>query len=799
MTDMQQLGAAGLSCLDPAFLDDLGMQLDSTTDREAAVSKLLVKTFTILSDEAIASQLNGHVGSTTDATTTPTEWKERGNVHFKHQAFDDAIAAFVHGLRALVVNSAETTLLQAILYTNRCAAWQAKAQWKHAFQDATRAIQALPTYAKAYFRRAKVLEAFTGDQPKAAQAFLQQVLHEDDADARIAKDMLISQSLVEGTTVDTEGAVVVPSPAATTTIPETFHHPHVQVALSTTMGRSLQATQGIAAGTVLLTESPLVMAVVNSMLCAFCGKLASNPIPCHHCTIEIYCNEDCRRGSWRSGHSFECSMPFPQDSVARIYWRLLNRRRFFHLNDKPRPTKPGRSIRPWEREDLSILHALLRFPPVRRWIPSPSILDAMETWKQSRDVLALCSQASASPIGLVLVQAHIDPLRIHIRWFRLPGVEAKLVDAASWLSELVHTLGSHQQLVFHAIEDVDRTAAQQIGFQPLGQPDEFIWHPQGDDLTLQSHMEDMPSKAIVDTIVAVAALAVVDPWRVHLKDAPIDSLTWLFKWACQLPTNVLAITSTEAARRNENALQQVEQKRIGVGVYPHAAMINHACAPNAFVRFDGAALSIVASLDLARGDHVTISYGPHASKMDIATRRALLRTQYFFDCHCTACQDEDENASNHSSLPSKRFLQDTQAAEERIAALIPSKLVDAEAKAQVLLAARVENLPATHLLVGRAYDLLAQIAALQEDFDQAVVYCERSIAVVETKYGPLDAELGHELLKLAQLLYNAGRLRDVKAPLARARSALSLHLPWGDPTLAEIDELQAILANGTGR
>ncbi|KAH9069944.1 hypothetical protein Ae201684P_002318 [Aphanomyces euteiches] len=787
---MQQLGAAGLSCLDPALLDDMGYQLEAATDREFVISKLLVKTFTILSDEDIARQLKGHVGSTNDATTTPTEWKERGNVHFKNQAFDDAIAAFMHGLRALVVNSAETTLLQAILYVQH-------AQWKHAFQDATRAIQALPTYAKAYFRRAKVLEAFTGDQPKAAQAFLQQVLHEDNADTRIAKDMLISQSLVEGTTVDMEGAAVVPSPAATIIIPETFHHPHVQVALTTSMGRSLQATHGIAAGTVLLTESPLVMAVVDSMHCAFCGKVASNPFPCHHCTIDIYCNEDCRRGSWRAGHSFECSMPFLQDSVARVYWRLLNRRRFLHLDDKPRPTKPGRSIRPWEHKDLSILHALLRFPPVRRWLPSPSsILDAMKTWKTSRDVLALCSQASALPIGLVLVQAHIDPLRIHIRWFRLPGVEVKLEDAVAWLNELVHTLGSHQQLVFHAMEAVDRTAARQIGFQPLRQPDEFIWQPQGDALTLQSHMEDMPPKAIVDTIVAVAALAVVDPWRVHLDDAPIDSLTWLFKWACQLPTNVLAITATETTRRDENALQQVEQKRIGVGVYPDAAMINHACAPNAFVRFDGAALSIVASQELAHGDHVTISYGPHASKMDVTTRRALLRAQYFFDCRCIACQDEDANASNYSST---RFLQDTQAAEERIAALLPSKLVEAEAKAQVLLAVRVENLPPTHLLVGRAYDLLAQIAALQEDFDQAVVYCERSIAVVETKYGPLDAELGHELLKLAQLLFNAGRLRDVKAPLARARTALALHLPMGDPTLAEIDELQAILANGTGR
>ncbi|KAF0712925.1 hypothetical protein AaE_011919 [Aphanomyces astaci] len=332
----------------------------------------------------------------------------------------------------------------------------------------------------------------------------------------------------------------------------------------------------------------------------------------------------------------------------------------------------------------------------------------------------------------------------------------------------------------------------------------------------------MPPVVAVETVLFVATLAVLDPWRgyLHDDDAQDMTLSVLLALAGQLPTNVVAITTTTttaAAAPSSHNLRDVTQTRVGVGVYPRMAMANHSCVPNAFVRFDdGATLHLITSRAIAANDHVYISYGPHASKMDGPARRRHLQDQYFFACSCDACSSNDQvNEPPSDSV----FMQRTHAMEAAIVVAIPKAHDDlhhvrrpcllsvfaatywicrgnnyrlqAQELAQILLHERLANLSNTHVLVGRAHDLVAQIAATRGDFAEAAAHSSKSLAILETHYAPFDAELGHEYLKLAQLLFHAEQFEAVQAPLSRAQAALSLHLPAHDPALSDLDDLVA--------
>ncbi|ETW06828.1 hypothetical protein H310_02969 [Aphanomyces invadans] len=270
----------------------------------------------------------------------------------------------------------------------------------------------------------------------------------------------------------------------------------------------------------------------------------------------------------------------------------------------------------------------------------------------------------------------------------------------------------------------------------------------------------------------------------------------LLAFAGQLPTNVLAITATAHASDPYHALSQISQVRVGVGVYKRMALFNHSCAPNAFVRFDNATLTLITSRDIAPHEQVCISYGPHAAKMDGPARRHHLQAQYFFWCECDACGAAHVQSIHELPI---NFVERTQAVEDTIVRSIaqatsPGDFARIQDMATMVLHERQAVLPAAHVLVGRAYDLLAQVAATAGNFTCAASHSLKSLAILEALYSPLDAELGHEYLKAAQLLYHAGQLDAVASPLARAKAALSLHVPAHDPALSDVAELTAMLS-----
>ena len=97
-----------------------------------------------------------------------------------------------------------------------------------------------------------------------------------------------------------------------------------------------------------------------------------------------------------------------------------------------------------------------------------------------------------------------------------------------------------------------------------------------------------------------------------------------------------------AAQSNAHAFRDPAGQTVaGIGLYPAASMVNHSCVPNAHHYFaepvPGRPPRIVfrAIRPIATGEDVTYSYTKTYEPSE--TRRANLRTGYFFDCDCRRC------------------------------------------------------------------------------------------------------------------------------------------------------------------
>ncbi|CAN0542859.1 unnamed protein product, partial [Ectocarpus sp. 12 AP-2014] len=107
----------------------------------------------------------------------------------------------------------------------------------------------------------------------------------------------------------------------------------------------------------------------------------------------------------------------------------------------------------------------------------------------------------------------------------------------------------------------------------------------------------------------------------------------------QVSTNAFTVSSLRCSdpRAGQN-VRPLKHATVAVGLYLVASMINHSCCPNALASFHGGEMRVVATRAIERGEPVTISYGPLASKVGKPTRRqAYLSRAYFFRCECIAC------------------------------------------------------------------------------------------------------------------------------------------------------------------
>ncbi|XP_072860677.1 SET and MYND domain-containing protein 4 isoform X2 [Chlorocebus sabaeus] len=286
-------------------------------------------------------------------------------------------------------------------------------------------------------------------------------------------------------------------------------------------------------------------------------------------------------------------------------------------------------------------------------------------------------------------------------------------------------------------------------------------------------------------------------------------------------TDAQAMTTIQHTGSKGSIVTDSRQVRLATGIFPVISLLNHSCSPNTSVSFISTVATIRASQWIGKGQEILHCYGPHKSRMGVAERQQKLRSQYFFDCTCPACQTEAHrmaagprwkafccnscrapmqgdgmlrcgNRSCAESVVSRDHLVSRLQDLQQQVGVAQKLLRDGELERAVQLLSGCQRdaesfLWAEHAMVGEIADGLARACAALGDWQKSATHLQKSLRVVEVRHGPSSVEMGHELFKLAQVFFNGFAVPEALSTIQKAEEVLSLHCgPWDD----EIQELQ---------
>lgn len=206
----------------------------------------------------------------------------------------------------------------------------------------------------------------------------------------------------------------------------------------------------------------------------------------------------------------------------------------------------------------------------------------------------------------------------------------------------------------------------------------------------------------------------------------------------RLPAPPPALAAQVLARLLSNALtlSDEELQPVGVGLYPAAALANHACDPSAAQTFEGATLVVRALRALPTGTAVTLAYVDVAQSR--AARRAALLRAYAFECACEVCA-----APEAAAAPAEAA-----ALERRTAAVLAAieqgawEEARAQAEAGCELATRLY--PPAAPALGVHLLRLGKLQAHADQLPHAVASWRRALAILRVSHGE-DAPLVRQL------------------------------------------------------
>ncbi|NXG04129.1 SMYD4 protein, partial [Sakesphorus luctuosus] len=303
----------------------------------------------------------------------------------------------------------------------------------------------------------------------------------------------------------------------------------------------------------------------------------------------------------------------------------------------------------------------------------------------------------------------------------------------------------------------------------------------------------------------------------------------MLRHVLQLQCNAQAITVMQELGPADGAVVNKKPVRLATAFFPVLSLLNHSCCPNTSLSFSGTTATVRASQPIPRGQEIFHCYGPHQCRMRVAERQQLL-SQYFFECRCRVCLDELESdvkgmvsMRNSFCCPSCRApmqgeegllccsdeacatsvsrenlshrLWDLQQQIKKALDLLRDGKTDQAIR--ILLKCQMDAgnfLSPEHLLMGEMEDHLAQVYATLGKWQEAARHLKKSIEIVEMHHGPTSEEIGHELFKLAQILFNGFAVSEALSTIQRAEEILSMHYGPQSAQILELQEMKTCLS-----
>ncbi|KAM3934081.1 SET and MYND domain-containing protein 4 [Leptodactylus fuscus] len=300
----------------------------------------------------------------------------------------------------------------------------------------------------------------------------------------------------------------------------------------------------------------------------------------------------------------------------------------------------------------------------------------------------------------------------------------------------------------------------------------------------------------------------------------------IFRHMLQLHCNAQAVTvlNEDYEDSSTSLVESSKSSRLATAVFPVLSLLNHSCDPNTSVSFQGRRVMVRANRPIRKGEEILHCYGPHRLRMNIRKRQMLLKDQYFFDCQCEACTQEQGITPDthcdfccpkcHSLLKGQDDLlcvndscahrlrrdevvlrlQNLQHNVHRAQEQLHNNHLDiAIRRLTSCLSEAKDFLSQNHMVFGEIFDHLAQAEAAKGDWTAAARHLKESIQLVSQWYGPSSIELGHELFKLAQILFNGREVNDAMGVIQKAQNILAVHYGPDHSMVQELQEMRACL------
>eukprot|EP01059_Diplonema_ambulator_P033632 TRINITY_DN7138_c0_g1_i12.p1 TRINITY_DN7138_c0_g1~~TRINITY_DN7138_c0_g1_i12.p1 ORF type:complete len:677 (+),score=221.02 TRINITY_DN7138_c0_g1_i12:41-2071(+) len=270
----------------------------------------------------------------------------------------------------------------------------------------------------------------------------------------------------------------------------------------------------------------------------------------------------------------------------------------------------------------------------------------------------------------------------------------------------------------------------------------------------------------------------------------------LKRYMQQIITNGVGITKMLTLNgKQQPGMHSMEQRKVATALFPCISLVNHSCAPNAFINFEGGPHTAFRRANLRvtqyveAGEEICISYGVHKNKIhSVKNRREALQQQYNFLCHCEACNTETEDPVSEEKqelmVSASTYYQKGRRMmrEGRHADAIPAF----EASLDILLNKVFIGKHRTSFVVGKTQDALAECHAALRDYKRALNHCQSSLESTIYVHGANEIEVAYEHLKICGLALTCNEVSTAKEHLQKAEKIFSNY--YGPEPMPEVEE-----------
>jgi hypothetical protein len=180
-------------------------------------------------------------------------------------------------------------------------------------------------------------------------------------------------------------------------------------------------------------------------------------------------------------------------------------------------------------------------------------------------------------------------------------------------------------------------------------------------LSLMDHAQDYDYDEMMGYLITAAYLltAFIDLYSKKHPDSLVDKKAQLvtgsviLRHVMQLQTNLISILKQNLQNvvTVGHTIGDMEEKPIGIGLYPTISLLNHSCQPNIISIFHRNKFVARASSSLECGTEINYCYGPSFNRMSKKDRQRRLKEQYFFICNCDCCSNDRENLNRALVCP----------------------------------------------------------------------------------------------------------------------------------------------------